>query len=69
MNPPASFVRPYGTLLLSSVGQAVQATSYVDKGNVQLQKALKVSGSARLYLLWFLIIASLSLLFLDWYYS
>lgn len=49
--------------------QAVQATVYVDKGNVQLEKTIRVSGSARLYLLYFLIIASLALLFLDWFYS
>lgn len=47
----------------------MQATVYVDKGNVQLEKTIRVSGSARLYLLYFLIIASLALLFLDWFYS
>ncbi len=49
--------------------QAVQATLNVDKGNVQLQKAIKVGGSARSILLWFFLIAAASLLFLDWFYS
>ena len=49
--------------------QAVQATLYTSKGNVQLGKALKLGASSRLYLLWFFVIASLALLFLDWYSS
>ncbi|BDA47671.1 Syntaxin-18 [Coccomyxa sp. Obi] len=49
--------------------QAVQATLNVDRGNVQLQKAIKVGGSARSILFWFFIIAAASLLFLDWFYS
>lgn len=49
--------------------QAVQATMNVDKGNVQLKKAIRVGGSARSYLFWFFVIAAASLLFLDWFYS
>ncbi|KAK9905533.1 hypothetical protein WJX75_001699 [Coccomyxa subellipsoidea] len=49
--------------------QAVQTTLNVDKGNVQLKKAIRVGGSARSYLFWFFIIAAASLLFLDWFYS
>jgi hypothetical protein len=36
---------------------------------VQLKKALRMGSSARLYLLWFFIAASLALLFLDWFSS
>ena len=54
---------------LSNVLQAVQATLNVGRGNVQLQKAIKVGGSARSILLWFFIVAAASLLFMDWFYS
>lgn len=53
----------------AAVAQAVQATLYTGKGNVQLGKALKLGASSRLYLLWFFVIASLALLFLDWFSS
>ncbi len=49
--------------------QAVQATLNVGRGNVQLQKAIKVGGSARSILFWFFIVAAASLLFMDWFYS
>ena len=49
--------------------QAVDATHNISAANVQLTKAVKTNRSGRKYLLAFFLIASLSLLFLDWYYS
>ena len=56
-------------LRIAAVVQAVQATLYTSRGNVHLGKALKLGASSRLYLLWFFVIASLALLFLDWFSS
>lgn len=49
--------------------QAVDATANVDRGNVHLKKAIRLNTSARWYVFYILIIASLCLLFLDWYSS
>ena len=37
--------------------------------NVQLEKAVRTNKSARKYMLAFFVVASLGLLFLDWFYS
>ena len=49
--------------------QAVEATVNVDRGNVHLGKAIRHNTSARWYVFWILMSASLCLLFLDWYSS
>lgn len=54
---------------LSVFLQAVDATHSLTTGNVQLRKAIKTNSSARKYMLIFLLVASLGLLFLDWWSS
>ena len=49
--------------------QAVEATLYVDKGNVQLQKAIRLNSSTRKFIFYILLMVSCALLFLDWWYS
>jgi syntaxin 18 len=49
--------------------EAVQATGYIDRANVQLGKAVRTNKAARKYLLVFFLVASLGLLFLDWWNS
>lgn len=46
---------------------AIATTSMVDKGNIQLKEAKRRSKDSRLFILLFLIGASLSLLFLHYY--
>lgn len=47
----------------------MEASQSISTGNVQLRKAIKTTASARKYLLIFLLVASLGLLFLDWWSS
>ena len=49
--------------------EAVQATQYIGRANVQLDKAIRVNSSARKYMIVFFLVASLGLLFLDWWNS
>lgn len=49
--------------------QAVEATQNIGRANVQLGKAVRTNRSARKYLLAFFLVASLALLFLDWFNS
>ena len=49
--------------------QAVEATKNVEGGNVQLQKAIRLNTSARWYIFVLFMVASLGLLFLDWFSS
>lgn len=49
--------------------QAVDASQNIGSANVQLHKTIKVNASSRKYLLVFLLVASLGLLFLDWWSS
>jgi len=46
---------------------AVAATENVRDGNEELRKAIQRNASIRVYILFFLIVMSFSLLFLDWY--
>ena len=54
-------------LIQSIYDNSVNSVSYVQHGNTQLKKALEHGASYRVGLLFFFIVASLSLLFLDWY--
>ncbi|KAF9899224.1 hypothetical protein BX616_003155 [Lobosporangium transversale] len=47
--------------------EALTAISHIDAGNEQLIKAGKRSNTTRKWILFFLILASFVLLFLDWY--
>ncbi|KAL2927780.1 Syntaxin-81 [Bienertia sinuspersici] len=47
--------------------QAVEATKNVDLGNKELTQAIQRNSSSRTFLLLFLIVLTLSVLFLDWY--
>lgn len=47
--------------------QAVEATKNVELGNKELTKAIERNNSSRTFLLLFLIVLTLSVLFLDWY--
>jgi len=49
--------------------QAVEATHNIGRANVQLSKAVKTNKSARKYLIAFFLVASLMVLFLDWWNS
>eukprot|EP00238_Polyblepharides_amylifera_P013300 CAMPEP_0196583172 /NCGR_PEP_ID=MMETSP1081-20130531/42374_1 /TAXON_ID=36882 /ORGANISM="Pyramimonas amylifera, Strain CCMP720" /LENGTH=305 /DNA_ID=CAMNT_0041903981 /DNA_START=136 /DNA_END=1050 /DNA_ORIENTATION=+ len=45
---------------------AIEATIYMDKGNVQLQKAVSYNSSGRKYFIIIILMAALLLLFMDW---
>ncbi|XP_057523117.1 syntaxin-81 [Amaranthus tricolor] len=47
--------------------QAVEATKNVELGNKELTQAIQRNSSSRTFLLLFLIVLTLSVLFLDWY--
>jgi len=47
--------------------QAVATTENVKDGNEELRKAIQNQASVRVYVLFFLLVMSFSLLFLDWY--
>ncbi|EPS69472.1 hypothetical protein M569_05295 [Genlisea aurea] len=47
--------------------QAVEATKNVELGNKELSEAIGRNSSSRTFLLLFLLVLTLSLLFLDWY--
>lgn len=49
--------------------EAVAATAHISAANVQLGKAVRTNRSARKYLLVFFLVASLGMLFLDWWNS
>ncbi len=46
---------------------AVTTTENVKDGNEELRKAIQNQASIRVYILFFLLVMSFSLLFLDWY--
>lgn len=46
---------------------AVGTTENVKGGNEQIREAIKNNASFRVWILFFLVMCSLSLLFLDWY--
>ncbi|PRW20462.1 Syntaxin-81 [Chlorella sorokiniana] len=48
---------------------AVDATHNISRANVQLDKAIRTNRSARKYMIVFFLVASLALLFLDWWNS
>jgi t-SNARE complex subunit (syntaxin) len=45
----------------------LQAVDNIDAGNAQLQKASEATVSSRLFMLVFLLVSSMTLLFLHWY--
>ncbi|XP_076961044.1 syntaxin-81-like [Bidens hawaiensis] len=47
--------------------QAVEATKNVELGNKELTQAIQRNSSSRTFLLLFLVVLTLSVLFLDWY--
>ena len=49
--------------------QAVEQTTNIEKGNVQLTKAIKLSTSARKFTAVLMLVASLLVLGFDWYAS
>ena len=49
--------------------QAVKATANISRGNVHLQKAIQHNAAGRKYVLVLLVLASMLLVFLDWYYA
>ena len=50
-------------------GEAVAATTNISRANIQLGKAVKTNKSAQKCMFLLLLMASLGLLFLDWWYS
>ena len=46
---------------------AVATTENVSDGNEEIRKAIQRNASTRIYVLFFLIVMSFTLLFLDWY--
>lgn len=56
-------------MAVNRVLQAVAQTSNIEKGNVQLKKAIKLSTSARKYTAVLMVVASLLVLGFDWYAS
>ncbi|KAL4422617.1 hypothetical protein ABPG75_008814 [Micractinium tetrahymenae] len=49
--------------------EAVAATTNISRANVQLGKAIRTNRSARKYMIVFFLVASLGMLFLDWWNS
>ncbi len=49
--------------------EAVEATRHISAANVQLSKAVRTNRSARKFMLLFFLVASLAVLFLDWWNS
>ena len=47
--------------------EALDTTSHFDRGNVELEKTLRRNKAGSRYILTIVIIATLLLLFLDWY--
>jgi syntaxin 18 len=47
--------------------EALESSRHLDLGNVEMKKTIKRKGSAQKYVALFLLIATLALLFLDWY--
>lgn len=56
-------------IAVTHVLQAVAQTANIEKGNVQLTKAIKLSTSARKYTAVLMVVASLLVLGFDWYAS
>eukprot|EP00118_Oscarella_pearsei_P010675 m.66825 g.66825 ORF g.66825 m.66825 type:complete len:302 (+) comp35409_c0_seq23:10-915(+) len=48
-------------------GVSVESTENVQEGNEQLREAIKNNASFRVWILFFLVVLSMTLLFLDWY--
>jgi len=46
---------------------AISTTENVNEGNEEIRKAIQKSGTIRVYVLFFLLVMSFTLLFLDWY--
>ena len=55
--------------MLLFVMQAVEASELVAKGNTNLQKAIRLNSSTRKFMFCFFVLASLLLLFFDWWSS
>ena len=49
--------------------QAVKATANISRGNVHLQNAIQHNAAGRKYVLVLLLLASVLLLFFDWFYA
>eukprot|EP00884_Botryococcus_braunii_P009097 jgi/Botrbrau1/18189/Bobra.53_1s0054.2 len=49
--------------------QALVATRNIERGNVHLDKAIALNTSARMYVVYIMLLASMMLLFFDWYAS
>lgn len=45
------------------------ATRNIEQGNVHLNKAIALNSSARMYVVYIMLLASVLLLFFDWYAS
>jgi len=54
---------------LQLYNQAVEASEFVVKGNVNLEKAIRLNSSTRKLMFCFFFVASLLLLLFDWWYS
>lgn len=57
------------TNICERILQAVEQTSNVERGNVQLKKAIRLNSSARKYVAVFFFVASILILGFDWYAS
>lgn len=47
--------------------QAVEATTYIKKGNTELRKTVDRNSDGRIFVILFFVIMILAVLFLDWY--
>ena len=47
--------------------QAVEATTYIKKGNTELRKTVSRNSDGRIFVILFFVIMILAVLFLDWY--
>lgn len=49
------------------LAQAMEATSFMEKGNKELAKTQQRNSSSRLYIILIFTVLTTTLLFLDWY--
>ena len=69
LNVHSTSLTTCSNIAVTFVLQAVAQTANIEKGNVQLTKALKISTSARKYTAVLMVVASLLVLGFDWYAS
>lgn len=70
MTPNANALGPLTNVhIVIPLVQALSATRNIERGNVHLNKAIAYNNSARMVVVYIMLLASMMLLFFDWYSS